>query len=109
MLVIVVDKYKLLVSFDFIGIVVYCNERKMVSWNVKEVSDKFYLWVMLKKKGVSGLSYCLNCGCGLFIEFVSYNEFNSNDFCWFFRNCVVIVFWLKLGVCSVDWYVGFFC
>ncbi|KAG0589125.1 hypothetical protein KC19_2G292800 [Ceratodon purpureus] len=45
------DKHKLPASSDLMGIAAHCNERKMASRNVKEASDKLYLWAMLKKKG----------------------------------------------------------
>lgn len=55
------DKHKLPASVDLVGIAAHCNERKMASRNVKEASDKLYLWAMLKKKGVSASNYFLNC------------------------------------------------
>lgn len=46
-------KHKIPASSDLVGIAAHCNERKMASRNVKEASDKLYLWAMLKKKQVS--------------------------------------------------------
>jgi DIS3-like exonuclease 2 len=60
-LAIAADKHKLPASSDLVSIAAHCNERKMASRNVKEASDKLYLWAMLKKKGVSASSYLLNC------------------------------------------------
>jgi DIS3-like exonuclease 2 len=61
------SKYRIPASSDLVGIAAHCNERKLASRNVKEASDKLYLWAMLKKKGVrssscfSSICYLLSC------------------------------------------------
>lgn len=50
-LTIAANRHKLPACSDLLGIAAHCNERKMASRNVKEASDKLYLWAMLKKKG----------------------------------------------------------
>ena len=52
-LALVACRHKIPASSDLVGIAAHCNERKMASRNVKEASDKLYLWAMLKKKQVS--------------------------------------------------------
>ena len=61
------SKHRIPASSDLVGIAAHCNERKLASRNVKEASDKLYLWAMLKKKGVqssssfSSVCYLLSC------------------------------------------------
>jgi DIS3-like exonuclease 2 len=43
-------KHKLPGIADLAVIATHCNERKLASRNVKDASDKLYLWTMLKKK-----------------------------------------------------------
>jgi hypothetical protein len=45
-------KHKLPGIADLTVIATHCNERKLASRNVKDASDKLYLWTMLKKKQV---------------------------------------------------------
>jgi DIS3-like exonuclease 2 len=45
-------KHKLPGIADLAVIATHCNERKLASRNVKDASDKLYLWTMLKKKQV---------------------------------------------------------
>ncbi|KAJ7569501.1 hypothetical protein O6H91_01G081300 [Diphasiastrum complanatum] len=71
-LAMVADKYKVPQLSELVAVAAHCNERKLASRNVREATDKLFLWAMVKRnQGLLSDARVLNVGPKFMSVYVS--------------------------------------